>query len=258
MQTYKYTDTPTAADIDAAAKLHLIPSYVKVYADRADFRARGGGDTPAPQNGDPKHWCYPSARWNLGRPGIWFVFLDGAEPLNALTPGSKIDGRPSGIGLLNREIWGVLSQLNFYSTNAKYFPRIPRFRYDYVSNAELMRLSISESPSANTTPVPIAFLFEDETGAIDWLTPDGGKNTSIQGPTGYRFRSTFPADIGLRVVPDGVEAFRISEWTEPAGGDGQTFRSFTDAEQIDFVTASITAPGSAAVIANRIRKFYER
>jgi hypothetical protein len=59
-------------------------------------------------------------------------------------------------------------------------------------------------------------------------------------------------------VPDGVEAFRINEWTEPAGGDGQTFRSFTDAEQIDFVTASITAPGSAAVIANRIRKFYER
>jgi hypothetical protein len=187
---------------------------------------------------------------------MWFVFLDGAEAVNAFTrtPGSG-DSRPFGIGLLNRETWGVLSQSNFYSNNAKHFPIIPRFRYQYVTNAELMRLSIANS---NESPVPVAFLFEDETGAIDWLTPEGGKNASIQGPTGYKFRSTFPSDIGLRVVPDGVEAFRINEWTEPAGGDGQTFRSFTDAEQIDFVTASITAPGSAAVIANRIRKFYER
>jgi len=258
MQTYRYTDTPTATDIDAAAKLKLIPSGVKIYADRADFRARGGGDNPAPQNGNPKHWCYPSARWNLGRNGMWFVFLDGAEALNALTPGSKTDGRPSGIGLLNRETWGILSQPNFYSTNAKYFPRIPRFRYEYVSNAELMRLSIGESSSANESPVPVAFLFEDEAGSIDWLTPDGGKNVSNQGPTGYKFRSTFPTDIGLRAVSDGVEAFRISEWTEPVGGDGQTFRSFTDAEQVEFITATISAPGSAALIANRIRKFYER
>ena len=259
MQTYKYTDTPTAADIDAAAKLHLIPSGVKIYADRADFRARGGGDNPAPQDGPAKHWCYPGARWNFGRPGIWFVFLDGADAVNVFTrtPGSG-DSRPSGIGLLNRETWGVLSQPNFYATNAKHFPRIPRFRYQYVTNAELMQLSISESSSANESPVPIAFLFEDETGPIDWLTPEGTKYAIIQGPTGYKFRSSFPSDIGLRITADGVEAFRISEWTEPVGGNGQTFRSFSDAEQLEFINATISAPGSAAVIANKIRKFYEQ
>ncbi len=263
MQTYKYTDTPTAADIGAAAALQLIPRGVKIYADRADFRARGGGDNPAAQDGPAKHWCYPGVRWNFGRPGMWFVFIDGAEAVNALVPGSKIDGRPSGVGLLNRETWGVLSQPNFYSTNAKHLPSIPRFRYQYVSNAELMRLSIGESPSANKSPVPIAFLFEDETGTIDWLDPMGNKNASNQGPTGYKFRASFPSYIGMRAtwVTGGsaaVEAFRISEWTEPVGGNGETFRSFTDAEQLEFINATITAPGSAAAIANRIRKFYER
>lgn len=258
MQTYQYTDTPAAADIEAAAKLHLIPGGVKIYADRSDFRARGGGDNPAPIDGPAKHWCYPGARWNFGRPGMWFVFLDGAEAVNALVPGSKIDGRLPGVGLLNRETWGVLSQPNFYSINAKHMIRIPKFRYQYVANAELMRLSIGESSSANQSLVPIAFLFEDETGPIDWLTPEGTKNASIQGPTGYKYRSTFPSDIGLRITPDGVEALRISEWTEPVGGNGETFRSFTDAEQLDFINATITAPGSAAVIANRIRKFYEQ
>lgn len=255
MQTYKYTDTPTSADINAAATLHLIPPGVRVFADLADFRARGGGDNPTPKDRPAKHWCYPGARWNFGRPGIWFVFLDGAESLNALTPGSKTNVLVADVGLLNRETWGVLSQPNFYATNAKHFRRIPRFRYEYVTNTELMRLSIANS---NESPIPVAFLFEDETGPIDWLTPEGVLYATIQGPTGYKFRASFPSDIGLRITADGVEAFRISEWTEPVGGDGQTFRSFSDAEQIEFINATITAPGSAAVIANKIRKFYEQ
>lgn len=262
MQIYRFTNTPKSADIDAAAALHLIPSGVRVYADRADFRARGGGDDPAPQNGTPKHWCYPGAKWNFEAPGMWFVFLDGAEAVNALAPGVKSDNRLNNIGLTNRETWGILSQANFYSTNAKYIPQIPRFRYEYVLNTEAQRLSIGDVP--NRSAIPVAYLFEDPLGAIDWLTPDG---IAAREPQGFKFRSTFPSDIGLRVVsgvagiddsPKMVEAFRIAEWTPPAAGNGQTFRSFSDAEQIEFLQATVNGPGSAESRAAKIRAFFER
>lgn len=262
MQTYRYTNTPTAEDLKAAAKLKLIPSGVKAYADPADYRAKGGGDNPAPapeQYGEPKHWLYPGAKFNFGRSGIWFVFIDGEEAVNALAPGSRIDGRPSGIGLLNRETWGVLSQPNFYRTNAEYITTIPRFRYVYVDNNELMRLSIGASSSDNKAPFPVAFLFEDETGPIDWLSPYGNKASANAAPTGFKFRSTFPADVGLRgVAGGGVEAFLISEWAPPPTGSGKTFRAFSDAEQIEFLRFTLEAPGSAAAAAEKVRQFFER
>lgn len=244
MQTYRFTNTPNSASIDLANSLHLIPSGVRLYADRADFRARGGGDNPAPQNGTPKHWCYPGARWNFEAPGLWFVFLDGIELTST--------------ALSNRETWGVLSQPNFYSTNAKHFPTLPKFRYQYVSNAELMRLSIGESNAANESPVPIAFLFEDPIGPIDWLTPDGVTNNSAVGPTGFKFRSTFPSDIGLRVAGAAAEAFRISEWTAPTSPAGSTFRGYSDAQQLEFLRSVVNAPGNDAILAAKIRAFFER
>ena len=262
MQTYRYTNTPTAADLNAAAKLKLIPPGVKAYADPEDYRAKGGGDNPAPapaQYGEPKHWAYSGAKYNFGRPGLWFVFLDILESVNALAPGSKIDGRPRGMGLTNRETWGVLSQPNFYSTNAEYIPVLPRFRYAYVTNEELARLSIGASPRDNKTPFPVAFLFEDETGPIDWLDPYGNTAFPNAAPTGFKFRSSFPSNVGLRGVSGGgVEAFLISEWTPPATGSGKTYRAYSDAEQLEFVTFALDAPGNAASAAAKIRAFFER
>lgn len=259
MLTYRFTDTPSAADIDAAAKMKLIPSGVRIYADVADYRARNGGsDNPAPapeQYGKPKHWAYPPARYN-SYPGVWFVFLDGVEALNALPPGAK-DLRSTNVGLTNRETFGVLSQPNFYSTNAEHFPLIPRFYYQYMSNEEAGRLSIGELPSANEKRVPIAYLFEDEVGPIDFLDPFGRKASRSDGPTGFKFRSSFPSDVGLRVVADGrIEAFLIAEW-KPAA-QTKTFRSFTDAEQLEFLRFALETPGSPSAIAGKVRMFFER
>lgn len=254
MQTYKFTETPSSKDIDAASALHLIPPGVCVYADRADYGARGGGANPAPREGNPKHWCYPDARWNFGNEGMWFVFLDGSDPVNALPPGSKTDNRVAGIGLTNRDTWANLSQPNFYQTRAAEIPIIPRFRYVYVTNEVAMRLSIGESPEENVASMPVAFLFEDPTGPIDWVAPDGRKGIL---PTGYRYRSTFPSDIGMRVRDGIVEAFRIAEY-QPEPAKGQTFRSFSDAEQVQFLRATVNAPGNDAILSAKIRAFYER
>lgn len=267
MQTYRYTNTPTAEDLKAAAKLKLIPAGVRIYADAADYRLKGGGDNPAPapaQYGEPKHWAYPPAKYNFNRAGIWLVFLDGVEATNALPPGSKGDGRTRGVGLLNRDTWGVLSQSNFYQTNAEYISTIPRFRYDYVPNAEAGRLSIGASSADNKSPIPIAYLFEDETGPIDWLDPFGNRAAPGEAPTGFKFRSSFPSGVGLRgvsggaVVGGGVEAFLISEWTPPVTGSGKTFRAFSDAEQLEFLDLTLNGPEAAASKAAKIRQFFER
>lgn len=261
MQTYRYTNTPTAEDLKAAAKLKLIPSGVRIYADVADYRVKGGGDNPAPspaQFGEPKHWAYPSAKYNFNRAGYWFVFLDGLEATNALPPGSKSDGRTRGIGLLNRDTWGVLSQPNFYQTNAEHISTIPRFRFDYVPNAEAARLSVGSSSADNKSPIPVAYLFEDETGPIDWLDPHGNRAAPGEAPTGFRFRASFPSSVGLRGVSGGgVEAFLISEWTPPVTGS-KTFRAFSDAEQLEFLDLTLNGPEAAAAKAAKIRQFFER
>lgn len=245
MKQIRLGPSPTSEEITDLQAAKLIPPGVSVYADRADYRARGGGDNPAPDKGAPyKNWAWPNAQWNWQNPGRWFVYV---SPANYQTVDEA---------LADRTTFGILSQPNFYKTNAASIKLLPKFIIVYEPNSYSERLSIPPSPTFPTNPVPVAMLFEDPTGPIDWLTPDG----KIDSGRAVNMRSTFPSDWGVQYRDGITSAFPISEYQAPpapVAGEGP-YLNFTDEQQLSIVLATETGPESAAVKAATIRKFYGR
>lgn len=257
MKQIRLGPSPTSEEITDLQAAKLIPPGVSVYADRADYAARGGGANPAPDKGAPyKNWAWPNAQWNWQNPGRWFVYLN---PANWQTVTEALSDRIT---------FGVLSQPNFYKTNSASIKFLPKFIIVYEPNSYAERLSIPPSPTFPTNPIPVAMLFEDPTGPIDWLTPDG----KIDSGRAVNMRSTFPSDWGVQYRDGMTVAFQISDYKAPPPitGEGTTtssirlfrrcrpYLNYTDEQQLSIVLATETGPEAAAVKAATIRKFYGR
>lgn len=246
MRQIRLGPSPTSEEITDLQAAKLMPPNIRAYADLADYRARGGGDNPSPDKGAPwKHWVWPNATvWNWSAPGRWFVYLDqGFQTVQS--------------ALADSWTLGILSQANFYRTNAASIKTLPRFVVIYEPNSYAERLSIAPSPMYPSNAIPIAMLFEDPTGPIDWLTLDG---QIVGHGQGVNMRSTFPSDWGVQYRDGITTAFPISEYKAPpppVAGEGP-YLNYTDEQQLAIVLATETGPESAAVRAATIRKFYGR
>lgn len=247
MKQIRIGPNPTSEEITNLQAAKLIPPGVYAYADRADYAARGGGANPAPNKGAPyKNWAWPNAQWNFANPGRWFIYIDRSRGPQSVDE-----------ALADKLTFGVLSQPNFYKTTAGSIKMLPRLISVYEPNSYAERLSIPESVISYGDDIPVAMLFEDSTGPIDWLTLDGKVVSRGQG---VNMRSTFPSDWGVQ-YRDGITiAFPINEYKAPpppAAGEGP-YLNYTDEQQLSIVLATETGPESAAVKAATIRKFYGR